>query len=195
LPFSNTIVMSLAHPLAQRLIEHLQHRPGSRVLDFASGSGRNSAALRDAGFLVTAVDDRRAALPSPLAARDGEFAAAVSTHGLLHGTPGSIAAALDAIAEHLENGGRLYAAFGSVRDSRFGQGECIGARTFAPLAGDERGVPHTFYDRHRLEALLSPGFILESLEEVGADATAGAWAHADRPLQGAVHWFAVAQKR
>ncbi len=187
--------MSPAHPLAECLIEHLQYRPGSRVLDFASGSGRNTAALREAGFAVIAIDDGGAALPGALAASDGEFAAAVSTHGLLHGTPKSIAAALDAIAERLENNGRLYATFGSVRDARFGQGERLGDWTFAPIEEPERGVPHTYYDRERLEALLSLGFLIESLDERGVDQTAGSWAHADRPLRGAVHWFVVARKR
>ncbi len=187
--------MSPAHPLAERLIDHLQHRPGSRILDFASGSGRNSAALRDAGFAVIAIDDEGAALPSALAASDGEFAAALSTHGLLHGTPESIAAALDSIAERLEKNGRLYATLGSVRDARFGQGERLGDWTFAPVEDPERGVPHTFYDRERLEALLSPGFLVESLDERGVDETAGSWAHAERPLRGAVHWFVVGRKR
>jgi len=187
--------MSPAHPLAERLIEHLQYRPGSRVLDFASGSGRNAAALREAGFTVIAIDDGVAARSAALAPSDGEFAAAVSTHGLLHGTPESIAAALDAIAERLENSGRLYATLGSVRDARFGQGERLGDWTFAPVEEPERGVPHTFYDRERLEALLSPVFLIESLDERGVDKTAGSWAHADRPLRGAVHWFVVARKR
>jgi SAM-dependent methyltransferase len=188
------LAMSPAHPLAERLIEHLQHRPASRVLDFASGSGRNTAALRDAGFTVFAIDDAAAILPGALAASDGTFAAAVSTHGLLHGTPESIAAALDAIAGRLENDGRLYATFGSVRDARFGHGERIGDWTFAPVEEPERGVSHTFYDRERLETLLSPNFIIESLDERAVDRTAGSWAHAGHPLQGAVHWFVVARK-
>jgi hypothetical protein len=145
---------------------------------------------------VIAIDDSRAALPGALSASGaGEFAAAVSTHGLLHGTPDSIAAALGAIAERLEHEGRLYATFGSTSDGRFGQGERIGARTFAPLAGRERGVPHTFFDRERLETLFAPGFVLESLDERDVDEVVGSWAHRDRPLRGAVHWFVVARKR
>jgi len=187
--------MSPAHPLAERLIEHLQHRPASRVLDFASGSGRNTAALSDAGFNVFAIDDAAAVRPRAFAASGGTFAAALSTHGLLHGTPESIAAALQAIAERLESDGLLYATFGSVRDARFGQGERVGDWTFAPVEEPECGIFHTFYDRERLEALLSPDFLIESLGEYGADKTAGSWAHAGRPLQGAVHWFVVARKR
>ena len=56
-------------------------------------------------------------------------------------------------------------------------------------------MPHTFYDRELLEALLTLGFLIESLDERGVDQTAGSWAHADRPLRGAVHWFVVARKR
>jgi len=45
------------HPLAARLVERLRERPESRILDFGAGSGRNSAALRRAGYDVVTVDD------------------------------------------------------------------------------------------------------------------------------------------
>ncbi|MFZ1017913.1 MAG: hypothetical protein WAN39_08595, partial [Candidatus Cybelea sp.] len=54
------------HPLAVRLIEHLRAEPAARVLEFASGRGRNTEALRAAGFTVVAVDDRIAGSAAPL---------------------------------------------------------------------------------------------------------------------------------
>jgi len=186
--------MSNAHPLAQRLIEHLQRQPGGCVLDFAAGSGRNSAALRAAGISVVDVDDARAASRDPLPA-GVRFAAALSTHGLLHGTPESIAAALTAIAERLGRGGRLFATFGSSRDARCGVGTSLGPSTYAPAEGPERGIAHTYFDRAALDALLAPHFVVESLEECGVDGVVGSWAHAGDPLRNAVHWFAVARKR
>ena len=187
--------MSLAHPLAERLIEHLQQRRNTRVLDFSAGSGRNSDALRAAGITVVAIDDAAAASLDPFPADAVEFAAALSTHGLLHGTPDRIAAALAAIAASLERGGRLFATFGSSRDARFGKGTRLGSLTFAPDSGSERGVPHTYYDRTAIDALLSRSFAVQSLEECGVDGIVGSWAHGDDPLRQAVHWFAVAQKR
>lgn len=187
--------MSEPHPLAERLIKRLQSRPESRVLDFASGSGRNLEALRRAGFVVAAVSDEAAASDAPLGDSQERFAAVVSTHGLLHGTGLRVAARVKAIAERLEDGGLLYATFGSTSDARFGRGERIGDSTFAPTEGDERGVAHAYFRRGELRALLEPYFEVESLREQRVDEVAGAWAHRKRPLAGAVHWYAIARKR
>jgi hypothetical protein len=185
----------IAHPLAQRLIECLRGEGRRRVLDFASGNGRNAAALRDAGFAVIEVGDAAAASEEPLMRTDGRVSAVLSTHGLLHGTVPAIAARVHAMAAALEDGGWLCATFGSLRDARFGEGERIDDSTYAPIAGDERGVAHTYFSREELRALLEPEFAIESLTEHGVDRVAGAWAHEARPLTGAVHWFVVARKR
>ncbi len=166
-----------AHPLAVRLIEHLRGAQEFRVLEFACGAGRNTRALREAGLNVVTIEDRVAASEAPFAGVPGAFAAALSTHGLLHGTDAIVAGHVSQIARRLAKKGMLYATFGSVRDARFGQGERIDASTFAPAEGDERGVAHAFFDRDQLVALLDPYFAIESLEEHDADK---------------VHWFAVA---
>jgi hypothetical protein len=180
------------HPLAVRLIQALGAAP-ARVIDVATGSGRNARALRAAGFEVVAIGDGDAT-PQRLAAEPRRFAAAISTHGLLHGTPASIGALLHAVAERLEPGGLLHATFGSTRDARCGQGTAIEPYVYAPADGDERGVPHAFYDEPRLRALLEATFDLDRIEERDAGESAGAWAHA-RPLERAVHWFVEARKR
>lgn len=141
------------------------------------------------------VDDRTALSSAPLAAVTHSFAAAISTHGLLHGDPSTIVANVRSIAERLVRGGLLYATFGSTHDARFGTGERIDASTFAPVDGDERGVAHTYFDRDALRSLLEPHLEIESLDEHGVDAIAGQWAHEARPLAGAMHWFAIARKR
>jgi hypothetical protein len=188
-------MVSAPHPLAECLIERLQSLPESSILDFASGSGRNGDALGRAGFAVVALDDRVAASESPFAGMTQRFSAALSTHGLLHGTPAAIAARLRRIAGQLADGGLLYATFGSVRDSRFGRGRRLDASTYAPIDGDERGVAHAYFDDEQLRALLEPHYEVESLAERCVDDVAGAWAHRERALAGAVHWFAVAHKR
>jgi hypothetical protein len=181
--------------LAERLIERLQPKPGARVLDFAAGSGRNSAALRRAGFTVVEIDDCRAAEASPLPQTLGSFDAAISTHGLLHGTAASIGTLVGDIAGRLDAAGLLYATFGSQRDARFRAGDRIDDLTYAPSDGDERGVAHTYFEGAALRAVLEPFFAVESLAEHDADGSAGAWAHSQQPLHGAVHWFAIAHKR
>jgi len=181
-----------AHPLAVRLVEHLRGGPEIRVLEFACGAGRNTRALREAALDVVTIDDPTAASRAPFAGVSGDFAAALSTHGLLHGTPAIIAGHVSQIARLLAKNGSLYATFGSVGDARFGQGERIDASTFAPTEGDERGVPHCFFDRDQLLSLLEADYTIESLEEHDADGIAGSWAHREWPLSGAVQWFVVA---
>lgn len=185
------------HPLTLALIQRLRppsHLPGDveEVLDFASGSGRNSAALEKAGLHVVRIDDAAAASAAPFNGISGPFAAVISTHGLLHGAEATIAANLRAIAQSLKPGGTLYATFGSVRDARYGIGERLDRATYAPIEGDEAGIPHTFFERDALSALLATNFTIESLEEHVVDDVAGMWAHRDRPLANAVHWFAIA---
>lgn len=181
------------HPLARRLIDRLG-APGARVLDFATGSGRNARALRAAGHTVIAVEDAAAASGDPCGGAGAPFDAAVSTHGLLHGTAGEVGARLESIAAALRPNAPLYATFGSVRDRRFGAGTRIDASTFAPAGGDEAGVPHAYFTREELERALQRHFTIESLEESAVDDVAGAWAHARDPLHGAVHWFAVVRR-
>lgn len=178
------------HPLAERLAARLQ--PGASVVDTGTGRGRNARALSRAGMRVTPVGDADAyALILPR----GPFDGAIATHALLHGTPGAIAGLLDEIAGCLRTGAPFNAAFASTNDARFGAGERLAERTFAPTSGDEIGVAHSYFDEIALRALLAPHFDVETLTEVGADATAGRWAHPRDPLRGAVHWFLEARKR
>ena len=181
------------HPLAVELIAVLG-AGGARVIDFASGSGRNARALRAAGFEVAEIGDADASARA-IECIAGTFAAALSTHGLLHGTDEVIGAAVEAIAGKLEPGGRLFATFGSVRDARFAQGLQIQPFVYAPADGDERGIPHAFFDESRLRALLEERFDLESVEERNADEIAGDWAHREKPLRSSAHWFVQARKR
>jgi hypothetical protein len=188
-------VISAPHPLAAALIERLHPSRETRILEFASGSGRNTDALSAAGFEVVAIDEATARSDAPFAGIAGGFEAAISTHGLLHGTVTIVAVRLREIGERLNPGGLLYATFGSTRDARFGAGERIDDSTYAPLAGDERGVAHAYYDRRRLRTLLEESFAIESLDERKVDDVAGRWAHLRRPLHGSVHWFVIARLR
>jgi hypothetical protein len=170
------------HPLALDLIERLRDRPAARVLEIGPGSGRNTRALVATGLRVSTAPD------------DGPFAAALSTHALLHGTPASLRRGLAAIAAALEKGAPLYGTFGSTRDARYGAGTKLEAHVYATDDGDEAGVAHAYFDEARLRELLAVGFTIESLREVAVDDIAGTWAHQKAPLRGAVHWFVVARR-
>lgn len=187
--------MSAPHPLAAALIERLQSFQTSRILDFAAGSGRNTRALLAGGFTVVAIDDATAASTTPFDGVEGWFDAAISTHGLLHGTVDLVASHFEAISDRLKPSGLFYATFGSTRDSRFGRGERLDDWSFAPLEGEERGIAHAYFERSTIGALLERHLKIESLEERAVDDVAGAWAHRERPLRGAVHWFAIGRKK
>ena len=173
-----------AHPLALQLIALLAGNPGARVLEIGRGSGRNARALEAAGLAVSGLDD-----PSRF------FAGALSTHALLHGTTADIAGLLAQIADRLPGGAPLLCTFGSVRDARFGTGRRLGPNTFAPLDGDERDVPHTFFDEGRLRAIVAADWDVQSLLERNVDNIAGTWAHAEKPLRGSLHYLASLRRR
>ena len=182
-PDSPELVPRPPHPLALALIERLRERPGAAVLEVGAGSGRNTRALRAAGFEVCALPAQR------------PCAAALTTHALLHGTPASIGAQLDRIAAALEPGAPLFATFASVRDARYGTGEQLEPHVFAAATGDEAGVAHSYFDEARLIVLLSHRFAIESMHEMPVDDVAGTWAHQLQPLRGAMHWFVIAVRR
>lgn len=179
------------HPLALRLIERAE-ASGLSVLELGGGSGRNTNALRAAGFYVRAVSDD--ALHAPLGLSPASFDAALSTHGLLHGTRVHVRTLVHETSRALRPGAPAYFTFASTRDARFGRGKQIDENTYAPIEGDEAGVPHVFFDEKPLRELLEPAFAIESLDEVRADAVVGRWAHASMP-RGTVHWFAQLRKR
>ena len=177
------------HPLAEELCERLP--AGATVLEFGAGRGRNTRALRAARLHVIEIADEAVAA---YAAHPESAGAALSTHGLLHGSEAEIARAVREIAHALHAGSPLFATFASTQDARFGRGTRLGAYTFAPESGDEAGVAHSYFDETRLRALLEPLFTIESLQETCADAIVGSWAHAGAP-SGTVHWFVKAVRR
>jgi SAM-dependent methyltransferase len=179
------------HPLALRIIEGPNGPSAGPVLDFGTGSGRNATALRGAGFEVVAIPDGDDG--SNLAFRG--YAAALSTHALLHGWPDDISQRVRRIAQALVPGGGFYATFGSTDDARFGAGTQLGPQTFAPENGDEAGIAHSYFDEAAVREVLASHFDVTALAQFGVDAIAGTWAHPTAPLQGAIHWFVEAIAR
>ncbi len=178
-----------AHPLAISLIARLRATPNARVLEIGAGTGRNTEAIRAAGLQVESVADG-----APMPAREKYYDAALSTHALLHGTPGTVAACLATISTALKPGAPLHATFASTLDARFGKGQRISKHVFAAETGDEAGVPHVYFSRDELRLLLEANYDVEAIQETAADDIVGTWAHRDL-LQGVVHWFVRAIRR
>lgn len=154
------------------------------MLEVGTGSGRNTRALLAAGFEVASLD-----------AEGPVCAAALSSHALLHGTRAQWSALLARIARALEPGAPLYATFGSVNDARYAVGAEIEPRVYAPLEGDEIGVPHIFFTESELREALAAAWEIVAIEERVVDEIAGAWAHERAPLRDARHWFVIARTR
>jgi hypothetical protein len=181
------------HPLAERLIErYLAAGWDAPVLEVAAGPGRNTHALEAANIPVIATRD-----DEPYTQLPGEreaYAAALSSHGYLHGATAKVRAGLAELRRVLRPGAPIYITLGSIHDERFGFGEALDEWTFAPGDGPEMGIPHGFFDRDTIVELLR-GFTIESLEEVDTTHIAGEWAHdpddAPEPL---LHWFVIATK-
>ena len=188
-PSTDAAKLRRAHPLAISLIARLRAIPNARVLEIGAGTGRNTEALRAAGFEIDSIADG-----APMAARDKQFDGALTTHALLHGTPGTIAASLEAIASALKPGAPLHATFASTLDSRFGKGRQISKHVFAAEDGDEAGVPHVYFTSEELRSLLNANYDVEAIQETAADDIVGTWAHRE-PLRGIVHWFVRAVKK
>lgn len=181
-----------SHPLAQRLAERLTALGiKGPILEVAHGSGRNTRALSRLGFDVVSIDD---AVPyTQLPARKGGYAAALSTHGYLHGNFAKLRAGIAELRRVLAPGAPVALVFGSVNDVRFGFGTQVDDVTFAAGEGPEAGVPHAFLDADAVREAMA-GFDIESAEEADVDGIAGRWAHADEDLDGRKHWFVLARK-
>ena len=181
------------HQLAERLIgRYRAARWDAPVLEIAAGAGRNTRAFHAAGIPVIATrdDEPYTQLPGD---RDA-YAAALSSHGYLHGATPKVLAGLAELRRVLRPGAPVYLALGSIHDERFGFGEALDEWTFAPGDGPEMGIPHAFFDRDTILELLR-GYTIESLEEIDATNIVGEWAHepANEP-QRILHWFVIASK-
>ena len=165
------------------------------VIDVNAGSGRNTAALAAAGIPVVATRDDEPYTQLP-GERDA-FAAAISTHGYLHGATAKLRAGFAELRRVLRPGAPAFFTLGSIDDPRFGFGEALDERTFAPGAGPEIGIPHAYFEADGVVELLR-GFTVESLENVDVTDIVGRWAHPDDPddeeHEPIFHWLVIATK-
>lgn len=179
-----------AHPLASRLATIYRERSlTGPILEIAAGRGRNTRALLDLGLQVVSTRDDEPITQLP--GGRNSYAAALSTHGYLHGTTPKLRAGLAELRRVLRAGAPIAITLGSIGDARFGFGTALDDNTFAPGDGDEAGIPHAYFDRDGVRELLRGLFTLESLEEVGVDAIVGRWAHTSE--MGMRHWFVLAR--
>jgi hypothetical protein len=180
-----------AHPLASELAAcYRERRLAGPVLEVAAGSGRNTRYFVDAAIPIVSTRDDETYTQLP-GGRD-LYAAALSTHGYLHGEVAKLRLGFAELRRVLRTGAPIALTLGSIRDARFGFGVPIDESTFAPGDGEEAGIPHAYFDRQGVIDVLGPAFEIDSLEERNVDAIVGRWAH-DNPT-GMWHWFVRAHR-
>jgi hypothetical protein len=181
----------MPHPLAADLASIYRERQlTGPVIEIAAGSGRNTHYLRESGIPIVATRDDESYTQLP--GGRNSYAAALSTHGYLHGTTPKLRLGFAELRRVLRPGAPIFITLGSIHDARFGLGIAYDDTTFAPGDGDEAGVPHVYFDRAGAIEILAPAFTVESLDEVEVDSIVGRWAH-ENPA-GMWHWFAVARR-
>jgi hypothetical protein len=179
------------HPLAAELASAYRQRGlTGPIVEIAAGSGRNTRFLLDLGIptVCTRDDESYTQLPGGRHA----YAAALSTHGYLHGTVPKLRLGFAELRRVLRPGAPIFITLGSIHDARYGLGVPLEDTTFAPGDGEEAGIPHPYFDRAGVIDVLAPAFTVESQHEVNVDAIVGRWAH-DAPA-GMRHWFVVARR-
>ena len=181
----------MPHPLAADLASfYREQRLTGPIIEIAAGSGRNTRYLRESGIPIVATRDDESYTQLPGARKS--YAAALSTHGYLHGTTAKLRLGFAELRRVLRPGARIAITLGSIHDARFGLGIAYDETTFAPGDGDEAGVPHVYFDRAGAIEILAPAFTLESLDEKAVDTIVGRWTH-EAPA-GMCHWFVVAHR-
>lgn len=170
------------HAAVVAFAEELGRSGARRVYDQGCGAGRHAVYLAQGGFEVYASDISPRALEltrswlqaQGLGAKlvlcdmtvvpypDGFFDCAISMDVIQHNTTASIARVFAELLRTLRPGGRILISVSADCDPRRGTGQQIEAMTFVLTDGPEAGVPHHFFTREELEALLA-GFDPESI--------------------------------
>jgi hypothetical protein len=183
--------MAAAHPLALELAKQKRH---ARALILGIGSARNIPPFVAAEHTITAIDEiatnvvnlkvsnfarctalhvRYNALPLP----DASFDLLLSTHALQHGTLDDLQAAIIELARIAAPQALVACALASTADARYRHGRFIAPQCYAPVEGDEIGVPHVYVSKRQTELLFEPFFQLQHCEERNVDEVVGSWAH------------------
>ncbi len=181
-----------AHPLATALAtRYRSHELTGPIIEIAAGSGRTTRSFVDAGIPIVSTRDDESYTQLP--GGRNLYAAAISTHGYLHGTVAKLRLGFAELRRVLRPGAPVMLTLGSIEDARFGLGLPVEETTFAPGEGEEAGIPHAYFDRAGVIEVLAPTLTIESLTHVNVDDIVGRWAHAEPA--GMWHWFVIGQRK
>jgi len=184
--------------------------------DIGCGTGRHTAYLAHLGFSVYASDNAPTVLANTreLLAAEGLSATFAEAdmeeapfgetifHGIViwnvvqHATSAKIARVIANLKDHLLPGGIFVLSVKSTKAEEAGQGEELEEGTYVMAGGPEAGVPHHYFSKDELDALLAPLEIIhlvEVQEDMFAVATPRPGIKKHLPYHNA-HWSVMAKK-
>jgi SAM-dependent methyltransferase len=163
-------------PVVVQFTKELRAGEYPRVLDLGCGSGRHILEMARMGLDVYGLDNSPAALSlaaqwlveesqtallvladvcQPLPFRNNAFDALVSTQVIHHALLGTVQATAREIARVVRPGGKILVSVPSGKDACDDSVE-VEPRTFVPLTGAEKGLPHHFFTPEELPKLFAP---------------------------------------
>jgi SAM-dependent methyltransferase len=177
------------HEDVPKIVQMLQDKRASTVLDLGSGTGRHVVYLAKSGFSVFGLDNSSEGIEATrqwladegleadlqlqsMAERfpyeDGLFDAVLSVQVIHHAALATIRGIVDEIGRVLKQGGFLFVTVPKLRN----QGETfeqLEPNTFVPLDGPEKGLPHHYFTHEKLREV----FVDYEIVDIHLDA----WEH------------------
>lgn len=168
-------VFSEPHPAIKKLIKLFKERKIESILDLGSGTGRNLVLLAENGFEVYGLDISPTGVEitkkllmekglkakveagniyEPLPFVDGFFDAIISIQTLHHNTTEKIKVLIQEMERVLSSKGTIFVTV----PSKMNQAEkftLIEDKTYLPLDGREKDLPHHFFSRRDIRNLFS----------------------------------------
>jgi SAM-dependent methyltransferase len=159
-----------SHEDMPRIVQLLKDRGASTVLDLGSGTGRHVVYLARSGFSVFGLDNspegisvtrqwladegleadlRLQSMTGKLPYEDAFFDAVISVQVIHHADSATITKVVQEITRVLNRGGFLFVTVPKLRNQAE-TFEQVEPKTFIPLDGPERGLPHHYFTPEEL---------------------------------------------
>lgn len=166
-------VFSEPHEDMEEIISIFREAGKKRVLDLGCGSGRHTVLLSKEGFEVVASDVSRSGLEMTrkwlseegleatvkehscyerFPFEDDSFDAVISTQVIHHNFHDKVRSCISEIERVLKPQGMVFITVSAEGDNkkRASRSEKVAPQTYAPLDGDEKGLPHFIYTEQQL---------------------------------------------
>jgi len=163
------------HPLFKQFLEHSEF-PIKHALDIGCGTGKYLKLLQAGGFRTDGIDSSQTAVEmakkelgsgSKILCADmfeynipkDKYDLIVSVSTIHHGTKEQVRGIVGNIHQVIAENGKIFVTVPDLASSKkwntFKEHQKIAESTYAPLAGPEKGLPHSFYAEEEVQKLFS----------------------------------------